>query len=496
MVSSGERGAVLIVDDSRTSRVATQRVVEGEGFLALTAQDGYEALSVLRRTPDVACIVSDLNMPRMDGMEFVRIASHLVDSSVPLLLLTVESSPRIQAAAVGAGAAGVLNKPLDEPAFKRVLERAGEPRNETRSLGDATASDLNLALLQAIPDIIIRVGKDGVYREVKTPLHSAMNYPKELFLGEGLLNGPLPVQVGELLHAAVVRSIQERLFLREEFMLTGAEPRYFEARCSPTRFGEAVLILRDITAQTRSRLALETEKSRALADLEAKREFIAHMNHEVRNPLGAILGFAELLEDESLSEDGAMYLESIALAGRQLHEAIDQVLDLSKLEAGKFELRRELSNLPLLVEECVAIARGNAVKKGLVLGSKVADDVPESIYTDPTRLRQVVLNLVGNAVKFTEAGSVTIQLRRSAHAVEISVNDTGVGISPEGVESVLEAYAQAGGAASARGTGLGLNISKRLVQCLGGELHIRSVLGEGSSFSFSLPLEASEGASS
>jgi|GEM_PF-3137106 len=494
----GERGAVLIVDDSMTSRATTERLVEREGFLAVSAKDGYDALSVLRRTPDVACIVSDLNMPRMDGMEFVRIASRLVDSTVPLVLLTVETSERVHRAALGAGAAGVLSKPLDESVFRKLLSGAAEQPSEERSLGDATSSDLNLALLQAIPDIIIRVGEDGVYREVKTPLHSAMNYPKELFLGEGLLNGPLPSDVGELLFAAVKVSIRDGAFAREEFLLPGPVPRYFEARCSPTRLGEAVLILRDITAQTRSRIALETEKSRALVDLEAKREFIAHMNHEVRNPLGAILGFAELLEGESMSEEAMTYVESISLAGRQLHEAVDQVLDLSKLEAGKLELLREPTDLRQLVEEVAAICRGNAVRKGLQLLSEVAEDIPESIDTDSTRLRQVITNLVGNAIKFTTEGKVKVRVVRGEHEVTLAVEDTGVGISPEGVESVLDPYVQEmpGTTDLARGTGLGLNISKRLIQCLGGQLQIQSVLGEGSSFSFALPIREDGGAAS
>jgi len=244
---------------------------------------------------------------------------------------------------------------------------------------------------------------------------------------------------------------------------------------------------------------LEEQRRRAEEAVATRTAFLANMSHEIRTPLGAILGFAELLSEEpDLSPNARDLVTTIERNGQHLGALVGDVLDLSKIEAGSLTIEEADVGLADLVDDVVRMQRGRASGKGLEFGATIAAQVPDAITTDPTRLRQVLLNLTGNAIKFTDEGRVWVrvstgQVEGLGEAVRFEVLDTGLGIAPERIDAIFEPFRQAERDTARRfgGTGLGLTISRRLAEALGGSLTVESRLGEGSRFVLTLP--ASEG---
>jgi signal transduction histidine kinase len=232
-----------------------------------------------------------------------------------------------------------------------------------------------------------------------------------------------------------------------------------------------------------------------------KSEFLANMSHELRTPLNAIIGFSEVLSEKMFGEVNDKQLEyllDIHTSGHHLLSLINDILDLSKIEAGRMELDLATTNLPMLLDNCTTLVRERANRQGLTLALEVEDGLGDWV-ADIRKLKQVVINLLSNAVKFTPAGGkVTLRAHRLENAVEIAVVDTGVGIAADQQALVFEEFRQAGGdyLRKSEGTGLGLSLAKRFVELHGGTMRVESELGHGSTFAFILPervLEAVEG---
>lgn len=227
-----------------------------------------------------------------------------------------------------------------------------------------------------------------------------------------------------------------------------------------------------------------------------KSEFLASMSHELRTPLNAVLGFSEVLLERmfgDLNERQEEYLRDIHGSGKHLLELLNEILDLSKVEAGRMEIDYSAFDLRALLEEAVAMLRARATAHGIDLSVDVEPGLVQA-YSDQLRLKQVVLNLVTNAVKFTgDGGSVRVRARRTPVDVEVTVSDTGVGIPEADRERIFESFQQGGrGAAREEGTGLGLTLSRRIVELLGGRMWLESEVGVGSTFGFTLPARTSD----
>jgi signal transduction histidine kinase/ActR/RegA family two-component response regulator len=222
-----------------------------------------------------------------------------------------------------------------------------------------------------------------------------------------------------------------------------------------------------------------------------KSEFLASMSHELRTPLNAVLGFSEVLLERmfgDINERQEEYLRDIHGSGKHLLELLNEILDLSKVEAGRMELEYSSFDLRPVLEETVSMLRERAGAHGIDLRVEIADDVA-SIYSDELRLKQVLLNLVTNAVKFTgDGGSVVVRAARRATSIDITVTDTGIGVPDGDRERIFESFQQGGrGSSREEGTGLGLTLSRRIVELLGGRMWLESRVGVGSTFGFSIP---------
>lgn len=233
--------------------------------------------------------------------------------------------------------------------------------------------------------------------------------------------------------------------------------------------------------------AAAQEKSEAAT--RAKSRFLAVVSHEMRTPLNGVMGLAQLLGMTRLDAEQTSYVEAIGGSSRALGQLIDDILDFSKIEAGKLELRCERFALEALVESVVELMAPGAMAKGLELASFISPEAPREIMGDPARLRQVLINLVGNAVNYTERGGVGLRLWRDGEALRIDVCDTGIGVPAGAQDAIFEDFTQVDPSATRRqgGTGLGLAISRRLVGLMGGALFLADTSDKGSTFSLALP---------
>ncbi len=384
-----------------------------------------------------------------------------------------------------------------------------EPRRDTRAL----ISDAFLAtLLDVLPNPVVSLDDDGRVLSWNPAAEEVMGWPRGDAVGMplGALLRPEPAADFEaLLEAGREGGAQGEFTLH----LRSGEPALVEVAVAPARAaGHDVraVVLHDVTHLRETQAELEAqaaelesqaaelemlnadlaERSAALERAQATRNrFYAAMSHELRTPINAVIGYNQLILDGIYGEvepRQVQPLERVQRAAQHLLELVNDVLDLSKIEAGRIEMEPEETDVPRLLAELMDTVRPAAHEQGTEL-VRAQDGGCGSILTDPRRLRQIILNLLSNAIKFGEGQPVTVTCRGAADGgVEIDVEDQGRGIAPEHQERVFEEFVQVD-AEGGQGTGLGLPISRRLAQILGGSLHLRSAPGEGSTFTIRLP---------
>ncbi len=274
-----------------------------------------------------------------------------------------------------------------------------------------------------------------------------------------------------------------------------ATQRTFSANCSPIlgsgdKAGGVLVSFDDVTELEQKEIELRKSKDEADAANKSKSEFLANMSHEIRTPMNAILGFTELLK-RGYGKDAQQtekHLNTIHSSGKHLLELINDILDLSKVEAGNLDVEQISFSPHILIREMVTVLGVKAREKGITLTFEPEGELPETIESDPVRLRQIITNLVGNSIKFTENGGVKLvnRLIKSGARPQMAIDviDTGIGMTPRQSESVFNAFEQADSSITRRfgGTGLGLSISKKFAEALGGDITVRSEMGKGSIF--------------
>ncbi len=274
-----------------------------------------------------------------------------------------------------------------------------------------------------------------------------------------------------------------------------------EASATPIEFGDDTVVcwfVRDTSRRQEYEQALARARDQAISASEEKARFLASMSHEIRTPLNAVIGLSDLLGRSNLSEEQKQLTQVIVSSGNILLDLINSILDYSKLEAGKLELELVEFDFRDIIEGTAEIFATNAKDKGISLMTHVAPETPRKVRGDPGRIRQILMNLVDNALKFTEEGEVTIRTtidgkEGNRAIVRVSVSDTGIGFAPDMHEQLFLPFKQAGAQISRTfgGTGLGLSICKKLIEMMGGTIGVESEPGKGSTFSFALPLEVS-----
>jgi two-component system, sensor histidine kinase and response regulator len=343
-------------------------------------------------------------------------------------------------------------------------------------------------------DMIIVVDKDRRILEFNRAAEDAFGYRPDEVLGHPMDVLYSECRIGEHIYTTAMqqgRYVHELLNRRKD----GTEfVSLLSASVLRDGAGEILGVMsvsRDITEQKHAVTELRKAKEAAEAANQAKTEFLASMSHEIRTPMNAIIGMADLLWDTPLMPEQQEYVGIFRRAGLSLLNLLNDILDLSKVEAGYLELERIEFDLHEVIDKTSEMMALRAHEKNLELGCSVAPEAAIALIGDPNRLKQVLLNLIGNAIKFTEQGTVALRVIqdpdvKESGALRFMVSDTGIGIPAGKIESVFERFVQADSSTTRKygGTGLGLTISKRLVELMGGHIRVESTEGKGSTFSF------------
>jgi PAS domain S-box-containing protein len=377
-------------------------------------------------------------------------------------------------------------------------------RKKSEDQAYETASELR-ALFQAFPDLFLRIDREGTILDCKGGQSSDPFLSADKFTDRNLKD-ILPAQVVELFGEAQDKVRKTGTLEVIEFTAEGRQgEQVYESRLLPLSWDHWIAVLRNITARKSDELKLTEyaqELERKNEELEAalatareatqlRSRFLANMSHEIRTPMNGVLGMTDFLLATKLTGEQQEFAESIKRSADALLALINDILDLSKIEAGKLRLDRVPFQLGATIAEIASLFALEARTKGLGFVSNVPSDLPRMVVGDPGRLRQVLRNLLGNALKFTDHGEIGVHaelLNEATNVVQIrfTVHDTGIGMPADQQSRLFESFTQGDGSSTRRhgGTGLGLAISKQLVELLGGEIGVASEPGQGSRFWF------------
>ncbi|MDH7973281.1 PAS domain-containing protein [Sphingomonas sp. AR_OL41] len=393
-----------------------------------------------------------------------------------------------------------------------VLDQAGKTTSIVGVFQDVTRQHLAAAslaeserhcrlLAENVCDVIAVYGADGIFRYVSPSITSLLGYAPEELVGRtpfSFIHLEDRERVAEEFRAAAASSAQATVEYRA--LTKGGATKWLEAKPKFHRdaLGELVEIsdsVRDVTERHFREAALQRARLEAENAGAAKAVFLANMSHEIRTPMNAVFGFAELLARTDLTDDQRQYLKLIADSGRAMMRLLNDILDMSKIDSGRMHLAAEAVHVGHKLYNCVQLMEPIARSKGVELTISLDPTLPERIVCDPLRIRQILLNLIGNAVKFTDTGGIAVNARNGGDQLLIEIEDSGVGIPADRLDMIFQQFSQADASVARRfgGTGLGLSISTELARLMGGSIDVISAVGVGTTFTLRLPLvEASK----
>jgi PAS domain S-box-containing protein len=488
--------APLLKDFAAIRRAVTPLVAEVrrvfQAFRDRDLEPGLRKQALMNRKASALRAAFDTLDRHLGDVEGVRLAAQ---AQAAKRLATVE---RWIAAFLLAGVGCMLF--YGRRAGRRSARLAAQQRRSVATLRESEAR--KSAILTSALDAIIAMDAAGDIVEFNPAAEQTFGYRREEVIGRSLAETIIPP-------AAAHREGLARFLVTQQSTLLGRRVEVTAMRASGEEFPVEVAIcmmpgdppsftatLRDITDRKRAQRELGAARDRALEAARLKAEFVANMSHEIRTPMNIIFGMADMLLDSALSSEQDEHVRALRRNAEGLLRIVDDVLDFSKIEAGKLVLESIPLSMRRTIADTVDALAQRAERKGLALVVRIAPDVPDTVSGDPVRLRQVLLNLVDNAIKFTERGTIAVEATVESTTpdgamVRFAVVDTGIGVPPEMKEAVFDAFTQADGTTTRRfgGTGLGLTISLQLVRLMGGRMWLESELGKGSAFFFTLPMQ-------
>jgi PAS domain S-box-containing protein len=489
-----EHFRILVVDDDQVDRMAVLRGLRSAG-VSMEAREAtsVDAARAALEEDEFDCVFLDYQLPGGDGLRVLREVRER-GITTPVVMLTGQSDDRVAVSLMKAGASDYLSKDGATPErleqTLRHVVRVHRAELAARQAEDRlrTSEQRFRSLVEATSEAVWTTSADGLMMRESATWAALTGQTLEEMTGIGWLDAVHP-EDREATFAEWTAAVKEgRTYeIEHRVRVAGGEYRHMVGRGVPVRDsgGEIVEWVGAHTDISRRKTA-ELEREAAMA---SRNRFYAAMSHEIRTPMNAILGYTDLLLAGAygeMSEEQVRGIERTHRAGQHMLELVNDVLDLSKLEAGKLEIEVEPTNVPALIEDLFATVRPLATESGseLVLEHNGCND---PIRIDPRRVRQILLNLISNAIKFGGPQPVAVSCAREDDgSVVVEVTDHGPGIEEADLPRIFEEFVQLSGS-GLQGTGLGLSISRRLADLLGGRLEVDSRPGEGSTFRLVLP---------
>ncbi len=520
------RPNILIVDDEPNVLLTVDAILQQEGYATTALPNGNAAIEAIRRR-HYDLVLTDLKMPGVDGLAVLEEVRKSSPDTVTIMM-TGYASVDSAVEALQAGAYEYLLKPTDvndlKAAVRRSLERKQLSEIDTlyrisRKLTALDAGQIKAEVSQAVMRVLNvahaavvacdRGGAPAFSADCENPLSALLRNPRVLermAAGTAVLNDADETWAGQpgLASFALVPGVANERLVCILVASNGAAPYDFHA--SALRFlqgvaNQSALALANASLvselQTNNReLEAANEKLRELDKL--KSQFLSIATHELRTPLSIILGYNAMLEeslaDRLTPEENETLRESVQ-ACKRLIRLVNSMLDISQIESGKMRMNFSYADLRQIASGVATLFQQEARRRGIGLSLEMPPRIPR-VFVDAERIEQVLVNLVGNALKFTARGTITIHIRPRPEecSIEIAVSDTGVGISPDDQQHLFDEFVQLRGQMERRqrdGSGLGLAIAKRIIEAHQGQIRVESVPGQGSTFSFLIPLRNS-----
>ena len=522
-----DKGTVLVVDDAALNLNFISEILIRDGFEVLQAKSGRVALDMSQaHSPDL--ILLDIVMPEMDGYEVCRrLKENERTRDVPVIFIgTIEDgAERVQSFEVGG--VDCISKPFrSEDLLARVRTHLALRKVQTRLEKQKAELEQEIAerkkaeyalresderlqsILDNAPAVIYIKDTQGRYRLINRMFEKLFHVERDSFIGKTDYDiGPWEIADAFHRNDMEVLKLGRAIQVEEEACHDDGLHSYlslkFPLSSTKGKIYAVCGISSDITSRKQSELLLQQAKESAESANRSKSVFLANMSHELRTPLNVIHGFSQLMQrDSSLSDSSKKHLDAINRSGDHLLALINDVLEVSKIENGCLSLTQGVFDLYSLLEDLEAMFRMRAEQKRLFFKIERQAALPHFLIGDEGKLRQVLINLIGNAIKFTDVGDVTLRVYvESDHssaaekgdkrqwALSFEVEDSGIGIIPQEMDKLFHSFEQTMSGKSKGGTGLGLTISREYICLMGGDLAARSVFGKGSVFTASCKFE-------
>jgi PAS domain S-box-containing protein len=494
-----ENTKILLLDDREENLVSLKAILNRDDIDIHATTSPNEALRIVWES-DIAVALVDVQMPGMDGFEFAEtLFSNPKTREILIVFVTAISKETTYAVrGLKTGAIDYLYKPLDPYITNAKVDsliKLARSRKEIRDKNKLLENYATIVLNS--PDIIATVEPEtGLILSINPSVETILGIIPASLIQESILDLLVDPQRSSLREVLVKRSYigGETIVVEDQFYGRLRQPVWLELRIM---YKNRLLFvnLHDVEKRKAHELALIDAQTQAEKARKTKESFLANMSHEIRTPLNGIIGLGNLLSATELTESQSELVNMLRQSSGSLLNILNDILDISKIDEGKFSVIPTSTDLRVLGKGIIDLMQFKADEKKLQLRLEIGDGLPERVMADGMRLNQILLNLVGNALKFTEAGGVTLKMEHlsqsaAGHSIRFAVEDTGIGMSDEHLANIFSEYGQASENTSHQygGTGLGLTISQKLVRLMGSELEVNSRFRQGSQFFFTLIL--------
>ena len=495
---------ILVVEDDELDRMIIKRALKSSGLSVdvIFAED-LESGKDATLDKDYDCIFLDYNLPGGTGIELLRTIRNQGNTS-PIIIVTSHGDEKVAVEAMKSGASDYIPKSLLSPeglaqSLRYVIRFKEAEREKARIELALRETQRQLqTIVSHSPIILFALDEQGRFTLFEGKGVETLGADKNRVIGKS-------IHSFSLMFPQVVEIFDRAMKGEEITAILELNGRFHQAYYAPIRDKEnnitgVIGVSSDITAHKKAEEELLKAKHLAEETAVIKEQFLANMSHEIRTPMNGIIGLTHILLKTKLDEDQSGYLKSIKTSSDNLLVIINDILDFSKIEAGRMNFEKVPFRLDEVAQSSISLFKAKADEKKIVLETSIDKKIPAALSGDPTRLSQILNNLIGNAIKFTEHGSVKMNIsmrsmRDNNITIDVEIKDSGIGIPKESLATIFDSFTQASSDTTRKfgGTGLGLTIVKKLVELQGGTIGVKSKPGEGTTFFFHITYETASG---